>query len=122
MRVSPDQLVVFRSLSRRGQREDRTAIGWSYGDPAAKLEARIGDNVESQLVDIKLQAAIVVANKDIRLEDSEIRILRRQFQRLLPGRAIHPKIVFRTQIDLPAWLNGCVSSCCRLGGLESHPS
>src|SRR5271156_524696 len=103
MSVPPDKLVVFRTALGRSQRENGAAIGRRDRDPAPKIEAALGDYLESQLVDIKFQAEIEVANKDIRLEDPKIgaRPAQRCWSHHLPHRGVvNHWTAFRTQIDL----------------------
>jgi hypothetical protein len=79
LRMPADVLVVFRAPFGSDEGENRAAIRRSYGHPAAaKLEASVGQHTESQLVDVELQASIVVANEDGGLEDSKIGALRVQ--------------------------------------------
>src|SRR5882757_9490496 len=72
LRVPADQLVVLRAALGGDHRQDRAAVGRRNRHPSAEFETRFGNNAESKLIDIKLQRSIVIANKNIRLENTQI--------------------------------------------------
>jgi hypothetical protein len=71
--VASDELVVLCARLGSDEGEDGGAVGRGDGDPAAiEVEARIGDDAEAELVDVKLQALVVVADVDGGFEDAEV--------------------------------------------------
>src|SRR5579864_4360562 len=69
--------LVFLGFARGGdERKQRVAIGRGNRDPAvAGFVALVDDQAESELVDEKAEAAILVANEDVHAEKAEIGIL-----------------------------------------------
>jgi hypothetical protein len=72
--VASDELVVLCAGLGSDEGEDGGAVGWGDGDPAAiEVETRVGDDAEAELVDVELQALVVVADVDGGFEDAQIR-------------------------------------------------
>src|SRR5271170_7069281 len=75
--VAADESVVLCARLGRYEGDDGSAVGRSDGDPAAiEVEAGVGDDAEAELVDVELEAQIVVSDVDGAFEDAQIGALR----------------------------------------------
>ena len=75
LRWPPNELVILGAALRSHHREDRAAIWGSNRHPPPELEARLRQHAEAKQIHIELQRPVMVPNKDIGLEDAQIRIL-----------------------------------------------
>jgi hypothetical protein len=75
LRNTADQFVLKRLRLWRDQRQDCRAVGRSHGHPAvAVLQSRVERQVKSQLVKIKPQAPVLVANIDVDAVHPQVQI------------------------------------------------
>src|SRR4029077_6885487 len=69
-----DKLVLLGVWLRFDEREDGGAVGRGHADPAfAGLHAGIIGDVETELVDEKVQAAVLVADEDVDAVQTQMR-------------------------------------------------
>ena len=72
-----DELELFRIRTGRDQRKYRASVGWRHGHPAfAGLKAAIEGEVEPELIQVKAQASLLVANVDVHRVKAKVRITR----------------------------------------------
>src|ERR1700722_4357818 len=111
-RTPADAFVVLRAPLGSNHRQNSAAIRRRDCDPTAKLETTIGNHAESELIDIELQASVMVAYENIGLENTQIRSLfARAGRGMIHVRPLQPlrsgapgNFRFRAQVDLlSAW-------------------
>ena len=77
LRVATDETVFVGAGFRSDKREDGLTIGRGDGDPTAIVgEADIGENAETKLLDVEIEAAVVIADVDGGLEDAQVGVFR----------------------------------------------
>ncbi len=88
----PDELVSLRAALRSHHREDRAAIGRRDGHPPAEFKTRLGQHAEAKLIDVELQRSVVVPNKNVGLEQTEVGTLLLGLNCPAPGQ-LYPSVL-----------------------------
>jgi hypothetical protein len=109
VRIPTDEFVVLRAALGSNHGQNSTAIRRRDHHPTPKLETTIGNYTETELIDIELQASVVISYEDIGLENAQIgSLLARAGRGMLrlrssePLRSVSPgDFRFRVQFDLP---------------------
>ena len=77
LRVAADEAVFFGAGFGGDEREDGLSVRRCDRDPAAVVGAGdVGEDAEAELLDVELEAAVVIADVDGGLEDAEVRAFR----------------------------------------------
>jgi len=79
LRRAANELVLLGVGLGSDEREDRAAIGRGDGDPTvARLKACIEGQMESELIQVEAQAAILIANENVNAMETEVQVLPRR--------------------------------------------
>ena len=71
-----DELVLLRLGLGNNKRKDRAAVRRGDGYPAVtRLKSGIEGQMESELIQVEAQAAILVTNVDVHTMETEVRVL-----------------------------------------------
>ena len=75
--VAADEAVFVGAGFGSDEREDGLTVGRGDRDPTAVVgEVDIGEDAEAELVDVEVEASVVIADVDGGFEDAEVRALR----------------------------------------------